>query len=246
MAPSARSGALIPATRGELLPSTNGTVKSTNWSGYAVTSRRHRIAAVSSKFVVPAAKSSVLPQFAATWAGIGGYKTNDLIQAGAAEDSSGGVFGRRYFAWYELLPRAEQPIGHCSGDAACTVKPGQRMTVAIRRLGSGLWKISIRDQGHWSWSKRVHYQSSRASAEWILEAPMVAMSQSMLAHVGTAHFGPTSRYTASGSTRTIAGGQPVRIVLRSTTGTREATPSGLAGDGQSFDDCSYRTACARP
>lgn len=242
-----RSGELIPTTRGELLPSANGTVKSTNWSGYAVTSKRHRIAAVSSTFVVPTAKSSRSPQFAASWAGIGGYKTNDLIQAGTAEDSTAGGFGRRYFAWYELLPNSERPIAHCSGDTGCTVKPGERITVAIRRLGDDRWSISIHDQGHWRWMKRVRYSSSRSSAEWILEAPTVGMAQSRLAHVETAHFGPTSRYTASGSARAIGGGNPIRILLISEdTGKREATPSGLATDRQSFNDCSYRTSCSSP
>ncbi len=241
----ARAGALIPTTRGELLPSSNSTVRSTNWSGYAVTSRRHRIAAVSGTFVVPAAKSSVLPQFAATWAGIGGYKTGDLIQAGTGEDSTGRPFGRRYFAWYELLPRSEQPIQHCSGDSACTVKPGQRITINIRRLGSARWSIFIADQGNWHWSKRVRYRSTRSSAEWILEAPTIATSQSTLAHVGTAYFGPTSKYTIESGPRAISAGHPIKILLSSETGAREATPSALVS-GQAFNDCSYRTACSPP
>jgi hypothetical protein len=240
-----RSGALIP-TRGELLPSSGSTVRSTNWSGYAVTSRRHLIAAVSGTFVVPAAKSSLIPRFAATWAGIGGYKTGDLIQAGTGEDSTGRPFGRRYFAWYELLPRSEQPIHQCIGDSSCAVQPGQRITVTIRRLGDARWSIFIADQGHWHWSKRVHYRSTRSSAEWILEAPTIATSQSMLAHVGTAHFGPSSKYTLRGTPRTIGAGNPVRILLKSETGTREATPSVLVSDGQAFNVCSYQTACSPP
>jgi hypothetical protein len=240
----ARLPALIP-TPGELLPSSNATVKSSNWSGYAVTSRRHRIAAVSSAFVVPTAKSSPIPEFAATWAGIGGYKTGDLIQAGTAEDSTGGIFGPQYFAWYELLPNPEQPIGNCRGDSACTVRPGEQISVTIRRLGSGRWQIFMNDQGHWRWTKRVHYNSSRSSAEWILEAPSINGEQSTLAHVGTVRFGPTSRYTVSGGGRAIGGGRPIKIVLVSRR-THEATPSPLAANRQSFNDCSYRRTCPRP
>ncbi len=240
-----RSGALIPTTRGELLPSADSTVRSTNWSGYAVTSKRHRIAAVSGTFVVPAAKSSPRPRFAATWAGIGGYKSGDLIQGGTGEDSTGGPFGRRYFAWYELLPKSEQPVQHCSGDSACTVEPGQRITVTIRRLGTSRWSIFIADQGHWRWSKQVRYSSARSSAEWILEAPTIVSSQSMLAHVGTAQFGPTSKFTLQGAPRAISAGHPIKILLlNSGMSRREATPSALAPDGQSFNDCTYRTSCS--
>jgi len=227
-----------------LLPSADSTVRSTNWSGYAVTSQRHRITAVSSTFAVPAAKSSVSPRFAATWAGIGGYKTGDLIQAGTGEDSTGVPFARWYFAWYELLPRSEQPIQDCSGDSACSVKPGQRITVTIRRLGSSRWSIFIYDRGHWRWSKRVHYRSTRSSAEWILEAPTISTSQSTLAHVATAHFGPTSKYTLQGAPHAISAGHPIKILLDSAMGAREATPSALAGQGQSFNDCPYRATCS--
>lgn len=44
------------------------------------------------------------PGFAATWTGIGGYNTSDLIQAGTAEQSapSNPLLGDQYYAWYEL------------------------------------------------------------------------------------------------------------------------------------------------
>ena len=56
---------------------------SLNWSGYAVTPHAAKVTAVSSAFKVPAA-GDVPPGLAATWDGIGGYNTKDLIQAGAA------------------------------------------------------------------------------------------------------------------------------------------------------------------
>jgi hypothetical protein len=98
------------------------------------------------------------------------------------------------------------------------------------------------DRGHWHWSKRVKYSSSRSSAEWILEAPSLGSAQTKLAPVGTVQFGPTSRYTGAGGGHVIAGGHPVKIIL-----TGEAKPSALATDGQSFNDCAYhRSPCPVP
>jgi hypothetical protein len=166
-----------------------------------------------------------------------------LIQAGTAEDSnSGGLYGKQYFAWYELLPQSERQLHDCSGDRQCRIRPGDRISVAIHKIGSSSWMISMTNGGRWNWSKRVNYGSSRSSAEWILEAPSVGSAQTNLAPVGTVHFGPTSRYIGAAGSRTIAGGHPVKIIL-----TGEAKPSPLAPNGQSFNDCAYRRSpCPRP
>src|SRR5438067_8163172 len=67
----AASGSLIPSYPGEVLPFSGGTVRSANWSGYAVRSKHHAISGVSGTFVVPSVPSLDLG-LAATWAGIGG------------------------------------------------------------------------------------------------------------------------------------------------------------------------------
>jgi hypothetical protein len=107
------------------LPKHGGTADSLNWSGYAVTPTNDGITAVSSTFVVPSA-GLVPPGFAASWTGIGGYNSSDLIQAGVSENSlpSNSLLGPQYDAWYELLPASETEISGCTGDANCTVSPG--------------------------------------------------------------------------------------------------------------------------
>ncbi|HWC86189.1 MAG TPA: G1 family glutamic endopeptidase [Solirubrobacteraceae bacterium] len=243
-------GPLVRAHRGHALPRHGGTVDSLNWSGYAVTPSARGITAVSSTFTVPAA-GLLPPGFAATWAGIGGYNSSDLIQAGTAEQSLptlpllGDLLGDQYYAWYELLPGAEVQLTGCAGDAACTVTPGDHMSVSIRQVGATEWSISMTDAGHWSWAQNVSYSSSGASAEWILEAPTLLVAQTLIAPVGTTSFGPTSTYTAGGMTRTIAQGAPTQIDL-SAGGINFATPSALAADGQSFNDCAYQQTCAAP
>lgn len=236
-------GVLIPSNPHAVLPLHGGTVNSLNWSGYAVTSKSHQINAVTGSFTVPSA-GLVPPGFAATWAGIGGYKSRDLIQAGAAEQSfpDNPLAGPQYYAWYELLPNAATQIKGCSGEHSCPVKPGDRMSVKITQSSSKKWKISMRDAGHWRWSKTVTYNSSRSSAEWILEAPTV-IAQTLLAPVGTVHFGPTSKYNGS---HTIAQGKPTKIVLSAGGLINEATPSALAADGQRFNACAYAQSCPKP
>jgi hypothetical protein len=238
------TGALIPAHKGQVLPHHGGTTSSLNWSGYAVTPGSG-ISAVSSTFTVPTA-GLVPPGFAATWTGIGGYSTSDLIQAGTAEQSlpDNPLVGAQYYAWYELLPNSETQLTNCSGDANCTVTPGDNVTVNISNVSGNTWNISLSDSGKWSWSQNVNYSSSESSAEWILEAPTL-VAQTVLAPVGTVHFGPTSTYTDGSGTHTIAAGSPTQIDL-GTGVVNEATPSALASDGQSFNDCAYAQSCAAP
>ena len=238
-------GVLIPKTKGERLPTHGGTADSLNWSGYAVTPSSSNITAVSSTFTVPSA-GLVPPGFAATWTGIGGYNTSDLIQAGTAEQSapSNPLLGDQYYAWYELLPASETQLTNCTGDPDCTVTPGDNITVNISQVSGNTWSISMTDAGKWSWSQDVNYASSESSGEWILEAPTL-VAQTVLAPVGTVHFGPASTYTAGGVTHTIAEGNPTQIFL-SPGVVNEATPSALASDGQSFNDCAYAQSCAAP
>ena len=102
------------------------TADSLNWAGYAVTPGSG-ISAVSGTFTVPSV--GVLPPgFSASWAGIGGYTTSDLIQAGVSENSAigGELLGGQYDAWYEILPASETPITGCSGDASLHRQRGRQ------------------------------------------------------------------------------------------------------------------------
>jgi Peptidase A4 family len=222
-----------------------------NWAGYAVTPSSGSITGVSSTFTVPTA-GLILPGFSASWTGIGGYSSSDLIQAGVAEDSlpTNPLLGDQYYAWYELLPGAAVQLTGCSGDTSCAVSAGDSVSVHIFQTATNVWTIDVADSGHWTWaSTGIAYASSHSSGAWILEAPQIDGVQSLIAGVGTAHFGPTSTYTVgSGGPLSIASGDPTQINLT----TPEiptinlATTSALASDGQSFDVCAYAEACAAP
>jgi len=239
-------GAVLVPTRSSVrLPVHGGVVDSLNWSGYAVTPGSG-VDGVTASFDVPSA-GLLPPGFAATWAGIGGYDTSDLIQAGVAEQSlpSTTFLGPQYYAWYELLPTVSVPLSGCAGEASCPVTPGDQIAVTIRQLTGTAWQITVDDAGKWTWTKAVTYASSGSSAEWILEAPTLDVAQTLLAPVGTVSFGPTSLFRMGTTTRTIAQGNPTMIDL-SPGLINEATPSALAQNGQSFDVCAYSQTCATP
>jgi hypothetical protein len=239
-------GVLVPTKAHEKLPLHGGTADSLNWAGYAVTPGSG-ITAVDSTFTVPSA-GEVPPGFSATWAGIGGYTTSDLIQAGVSEQSppSNSVLGDQYYAWYEILPAGETQItSGCAGAVTdCAVSPGDHMTVDIYLVSGSTWHIHLADSAKWTYDINLTYDSSRSSAEWILEAPTVEV-QTIVANVSTVTFGPTSTYSENGATHTIAQGNPIQIDL-SPGLVNEATPSALASDGQSFDVCAYKQSCPAP
>ncbi len=237
---TAPTGVLRPVNPHQVLPTANATVSSLNWSGYAtVAAAGHPITAVSTRYIVPTV--SLTPfGFSSTWAGIGGYNTQDLIQAGTESDTA-----TTPYAWYEILPASETPItSGCTGDNACTVRPGDDITVTITSQGGSNWLISIVNAGHWSWSRNQVYASTRASAEWILEAPTVG-AQTVLANVGTQRFTPTNTFTVDGLTQVIGQGNPIKILL-SPGLVNEATPSALNAAGNAFNDCAYKNTCAAP
>lgn len=228
------------------LPASAGAVESLNWSGYAVRRVSAPINAVSGSFTVPPA-GLVPPGFAATWAGIGGYDSSDLIQAGVAEDSLPGnpLLGPQYYPWYELLPKSEMQLVGCTGDRTCAISPGDRVSVRIKHVGARRWSITVADGGNWLWAKTVAYASSRSSAEWILEAPSLLAVPTPLAPVGTVHFGWPSTYTAGSRTHRIAAGDPAQINLGVGPLTL-ATPSALGSDRSTFNACAYARTCPAP
>ena len=227
------------------LPQHGGSTNSLNWAGYAVTPGSG-ITAVDSTFTVPSA-GALPPGFSATWAGIGGYSSQDLIQAGVGEQSvpSNPVLGPQYYAWYEILPAAETPISGCTGDPNCTVTPGDHVSVDIHNVSGNTWSVGLTDGSKWSYSTTLTYASTESSAEWIQEAPTLVV-QTIPAPVGTVHFGPTSTYTDGSGTHPIAAGSPTLINEGVVDPVDVAVTSPLASDGQSFNVCVYALSCPAP
>jgi hypothetical protein len=219
----------------------NADQSSLNWAGYAaLPAQGHRVTAVDSTWTVPSA-GLVPPGFSSTWTGIGGYNTGDLVQAGTTQDSLDG-----YYAWYEILPATETPISGCSGDAACTVNPGDAMSVNIHSLGGDQWSISMADSGKWTWSTTLAYPSTFSSAEWIVEAPTLLVLQTTIAGLGTVNLDKNTFTLDGGSPVTIGQGAPLSIALSVGGLLTEAAPSALDAQGDGFNVCTYKSSCPAP
>src|SRR5262249_35965619 len=85
----------------------DGQDTSRNWSGYAANGGPYT--GISGRWTVPqVASANGASGVGATWVGIGGVKTKDLIQAGTQDSGSGRQ--NEYQAWIEMLPAASQQI----------------------------------------------------------------------------------------------------------------------------------------
>jgi hypothetical protein len=216
---------------------------SINWSGYAVPGAN--ITAVNGSWIVPLIRNAP-PGFSSSWIGIGGYRSNDLIQTGTA--SSGRIEGN--YAWYEMLPDNEQRITGCGGDANCTVRQGDRVSASVTNVGGANWVISMVNAGKWSWSKAVTYQSTLSSAEWVFEAPTLGVRgvpvglQTLPAYAPHARFLGGGTYRMNGATQPLTASVAKRMIMVDMVAGwyRTATPSLLAGDGH-FTVCAYKRTC---
>ena len=214
-----------------------------NWSGYVATGTN--ITSVSGQWTVPTA-GTVPPGVSSTWVGIGGYNTTDLIQAGTQQSSApySSVFtGGAYGAWIEMLPAAPTFITGCTGDASCTVNPGDVMQVVITNTGGSSWTVSLSDNGHWTYSTPETYQSQELSAEWIHEAPSAAGEVPIpVGGSGTVTFDGANSTVINGTTDNIAQSGAISVVALPV----ETTPSALDSDGDGFNVCTYALSCAAP
>ncbi len=217
------SGAPAPVAPVTPAPAGAGQSQSRNWSGYAATGSK--FTSVSGTWTVPNVSAGTTGMDA-TWVGIGGVTSTDLIQAGTqAIVQSGQVV---YSAWWETLPQVSQPV-------PLNVNAGDTISVSITQQSTGTWQILIRDAtNNQSWQKSVTYQSSLSSAEWIEEAPSAGRRTILpLDTFGSVTFTAGST-VENGQTRTIAqaGGQP--IMMDAGAGQALAQTSALAANGSSF------------
>ncbi len=211
--------------------STQALLQSSNWSGIAVTGKTYT--KVKGSWTVPTAESASGARYAADWVGIGGYSSQDLIQAGTSEQFVNGIAS--YNAWTEILPAAEVVI------PGFTIHPGDKMTVNITKGSGTAWKIVVTDSTSGkTFTKKLTYSSSESSAEWIHEAPTVNGAQATIATTTPVIF---DLGTVNGSTVIGSAGAQHRIQL---VGPTDATPSTLDSDKDGFADADGPTAPSPP
>jgi hypothetical protein len=200
---------------------------SQNWSGYAATGGNYT--SVSGSWTVPQFAPNSSAGADATWVGIGGVNTRDLIQAGTQQTVSGSG-ATQYQAWVETLPQASHPV-------PLTINPGDSISISIVQSpqAQDQWQVSYKnDTTGQTYQVTENYTSSLSSAEWIEEAPSAARGRQIpLDNFGSINFSQGSA-VKDGQTVNIAdsGAKPITMVSRGTGQT--AKPSNLGTDGASF------------
>jgi len=156
----------VPSSIAHEIPA--GSHFSLNWAGYVA--RRGTFEGVGATWRVPTVTPDSLPYSAdATWVGIGGTSSEDLIQAGTQAIVHGSKV--EYQAWVERLPDYLEPI-------SLSVHPGDWVSVDLREIEEGLWKLQFRNLTTGKVFTDIYeYDSSNSSAEWIEEMPMHASGE---------------------------------------------------------------------
>lgn len=194
--------------------------QSTNWAGWVASNGGYNHVRVT--YRVPTVTTTSDDRYSATWAGIGGDGSPDLIQAGTGQDSVGGA--PAYYAWTEILPETEHRI------LGFAVSPGNVITIDIRQTTLDRWVIVVTNSTtNHSFTRKTAYPSSHFTAEWIHEAPTVDGLQANLAKTSNVIF---DGGTANGRTIANAGGVDTIEMFKGST--RIATPGPLDSDGDGF------------
>jgi hypothetical protein len=199
--------------------------KSQNWSGYAATEGGYT--GVRATWTVPDIGLSSPAGIDAAWVGIGGMRSQDLIQAGTQRTilPNGAT---QTEAWVELLPRASETV-------PLTVDPGDTIRVSIDQQGPETWLIAFTNITRGKTYEVIkRYASSLSSAEWIEEAPSAGRRGTLpLDNFGTIRF---SQASALQDTRVLnisqSGAHAITMITPG--GLALAEPSALAADGESF------------
>lgn len=220
-----QSSAIGPATPSVAQPGTPATVtsSSSNWSGYAASGGT--FTSVTGTWTVPTVAGTTAGADA-TWVGIGGLTTSDLIQAGtqAMVDGSGTV---QYSSWIEMLPAASQRV-------PLSVTAGDSVTVTITQQSGNDWLIAMKNNTTGgTYSITVQYSSSNSSAEWVQEAPSIGRGLVPLDEFGTVQFsGGSAVRDGRAMSLSALGAKAITMVNRQ--GQAVAQPSTIADDGSSF------------
>jgi hypothetical protein len=199
--------------------------ESQNWAGYAAADGGYT--AVSATWTLPQDAPSLSSGVDATWVGIGGVRSRDLIQAGTQRTvSTGGAIQRE--AWIEILPRPSHTV-------PLTLGAGDSISVSITQQGPETWLIAFTDTtSGQSYQVTQHYASSLSSVEWVEEAPSAGRGRPLpLDDFGTVRFSAGST-VVDDQVLTIAqtGAHPITMITPG--GLHLVEPSVLGADGASF------------
>jgi hypothetical protein len=207
------------------------TIASVGWAGFIVASSfngQKDVVSVNGSWTVPTVDPSNGDGYSSAWIGIGGQEDKTLIQVGTEQNVYNG--DGSYGAWYEMLPALSTRIDNF------TVLPGDQISakIALMNPDSEQWNIQIIDLTNGeSFNQNFQYNSTRSSAEWILERSLVNGQITNLANFGSVTF--TNCTVQVGDRSGIINDFTYSVVqMTNQQYERLATASLLGNDGASF------------
>lgn len=175
--------------------------------------------------------------YAAFWAGLDGYNSNTVEQAGVLMTDSNGLVS--YQAWTEFYPAA--PVY-----ATWQPTPGDHIVVYVNyTTANNTFHATVKDttsgNAYSNWG--AVSGATRSSAEWIAEAPSSSSGVLPLANFGTVSFGydntsiTGTNYASLGGASQPIGSFPTiyQINMEASPVSLKATTSALSSDGTSFN-----------
>ncbi len=212
---------------------------SSNWSGYAVTTKAGAVTNVSGAWVVPAVTGTG-NTYSSVWVGIDGYNSSTVEQIGTEQDISNGK--PVYYAWYEMYP--QYPV-----NLSLAIHPGNTISAHVSYGSSGIFTLQITNTttGGTFTTTQSLTSAQRSSAEWIVEAPS-AGGVLPLANFGQVTFSAATA-TINGSTGPIDTWPNYSTNMVSRSGTEDTTSSlNSTGDGftETFDPLTPTPAAPTP
>jgi hypothetical protein len=206
---------------------------STDWAGFLVTSNlenpQEQVTGINASWTVPRIGVFSNDAYSSAWIGVGGHSEKTLIQVGTEHDSINGQ--DYYYAWYEMLPDVAIRINTMS------ISAGDLITASITLVNSDTneWAIRIndftKDRGFY---RTFIYNSSRLSAEWIIERPHVNDKIALLSNFGTLTF--KDSYAMVGeNVGKIASFPYSRVIMTNELSAQLTSVSPLNADGASFN-----------
>lgn len=197
-----------------------------NWAGYTASTGPYT--GIGASWTVPDSTSLSKTQTSidATWIGIGGVATGDLIQAGTQTiiNANGQT---TYQAWYEILPGASQVV-------PLTVKPGDAIIASITQQTQNTWAISFSDTTtNAGYQISVPYSSSLASADWIEEMPSINNQFAALNNFDAVQFGNAWTVQNGSRINLVQAGAKAMTMVNAQNQVL-VQPSAIGSDGASF------------
>ena len=229
-----------------------GANESFNWSGYmqGTLEKGTTFHSIAADWIVPKVKqrNPGEAEYSSTWIGIGGgcldsgctLSDTTLIQAGIGHDVDA-AGNPDYYAWWEAIPAP-------SVRTDLVIHAGDLVHIDIAEgTVPEIWTITIVDRtSGGTFTLTLPYPSTYATAEWILETPLVISDTGLVTvgpmpNVAPVHF---DRARANGASAGLLASEQVELVDFDLS--LIAAPSGPDRDADGFNDCSYRKNCPVP